>query len=137
MKRFLLGAIVTFTAFTVLPSNVQAAPQCPDYVPQVDPWKLQDPVLLGSAKAVYYYNGVVLAGDSKKVQAFLDCYNLTTRWNPNYSSAYRIWADCNEIVEDGKSQSVCVAIDDRGRAADGRIFSKDYAGKVAKAVFGQ
>jgi hypothetical protein len=93
---------------------------------------------MGNAKASYYYKGVVLAGDTQKVQAFLSCYDLTTKWRVDYASYRPIWAACQEIMGPGGprgSQTVCVAIDSQGRESDERIYSKDYASKVADKVF--
>lgn len=107
-------------------------------MPKVDPWRLQKPILMGNAKASYYYKGVVLAGDTPKVQAFLNCYDLTTKWRADYSSYRPIWAACQEIMGPGGprgSQTVCVALDEKSREADERIYSKEYAQKVADKVF--
>lgn len=107
-------------------------------MPSVDPWRLQKPVLMGNAKASYYYKGVVLAGDTPKVQAFLSCYDLTIKARPDYTTYRPIWAACQEIMGPGGprgSQMVCVALDDASRAADDRIYSKEYAQKVADKVF--
>lgn len=120
------------------PSNPSYATADCSKIPKVDPWQLPKPVLMGNAKASYYYQGVVLAGDSEKVQAFLSCYDLTTKWRVDYSSARPIWAACQEIMGPGGprgSQTVCVALDEKGRAADDRIFSKEYSWKVAEKVF--
>jgi hypothetical protein len=118
---------------TTSPSNNQCLG-----MPQVDPWRLPKPVLMGNAKASYYYKGVVLAGDTEKVQAFLSCYDLTTKGRPDYTSYRPIWAACQEIMGPGGprgSQTVCVALDEKSRAADDRIYSKEYASKVADKVF--
>jgi hypothetical protein len=83
----------------------------------------------------YYYNRVVVAGNTEYVQAFLECYDLTVKYNPSYASSRQIWAACNEIAGGGQSQTVCVAIDSNGREADSRIFSTQYATRVAGTVF--
>ncbi len=111
-------------------------PRCAASVPKVaDPWKLPKAVLMGNAKASYYYKGVVLAGDSRYVSDFLDCYNLTTKFRSNYSSVRPIWAACIEVGQAGDGgQTVCVAVDRNGEAADDRIFSAEYAETVAETV---
>lgn len=113
--------------------------RCPAFVPRVNPWRLQEPVLLGSnAKSAYYYKNVVLAGDAEMVNKFLDCYNLSFKGTPNYASAYKLWAACKEIInskESGQHQMVCVAIDEGNQPLDARIFSKEYARKVAQKAF--
>lgn len=110
-------------------------PQCASFVPRVDPWRLQQPVLMGNAQSSYYYNRVVLAGDTEYVQEFLNCYNLTVRYEANYASARQVWAACTEVAGGGDSQTVCVAVDSQGRAADNRVFSREYADRVAGTVF--
>jgi hypothetical protein len=94
---------------------------------------LRDPVLMGNAKSAYYYKGVVLAGDASYVQAFLECYNLIVKYRADYASANSpIWAACAEIGQRG--QIVCVAVNENGQAADERIFSPEYADRVAGKV---
>lgn len=124
------------TVYTA-PSSSYAAPDC-SKIPNVDPWRLQKPILMGNAKASYYYQGVVLAGDTQKVQAFINCYDLTTKSRPDYTTYRPIWAACQEIMGPGGprgSQTVCVALDEKSRAADSRIYSKEYSQKVADKVF--
>lgn len=113
------------------------ATQCPSYVPKlVNPWKLQKAVLMGNAKASYYYKGVILAGDSRLVSDFLDCYNLTVKFRPDYASARPIWGACTEVGVAGEgAQTVCVAIDSDGRESDARVFDAEYADKVADSMF--
>jgi hypothetical protein len=107
--------------------------QCASSVPKVDPWMLRDPILMGNAKSAYYYKGVVLAGDVSYVQAFLECYNLTVKYRADYASASSpIWAACAEVGQGG--QIVCVAVNEDGQAADERIFSSEYADRVAEKV---
>ena len=116
-------------------SSSSTEPQCASFVPRVDPWRLQQPVLMGNARSSYYYNRVILAGDTEYVEAFLNCYNLTVRYEPNYASARQIWGACTEVAGGGASQTVCVAVDSQGRAADNRVFSHQYADRVAGTVF--
>lgn len=108
-------------------------------IPDVNPWRLQKPVLFNDATASYYYKRVVLAGSTPMVQAFLDHYDLTARFNPNYTSATRtIWANCKEIVDpyaSSISQTVCTATELDKFTTDERIFSDAYAEKVAQKVF--
>jgi hypothetical protein len=117
-------------------ASPSSEPQCPSFVPQVDPWSLPKPVLMGNARSAYYYNRVVLAGSAEYVSAFLGCYNLTVRYQPNYTLSRPIWADCTEIKGASETQIVCVAIDSSGRALDERIHSSDYASRVAQTIFG-
>ena len=58
---------------TVQPSTLIIAQSSCSGIPKVDPWKLPKEVLLGNAKAANYYKRVVLAGDTRRVQRFLDC----------------------------------------------------------------
>jgi Excalibur calcium-binding domain len=112
--------------------------QCSPYIPKVNPWKLPKAVLMGdNAKTAYYYNNVVLAGDLRLVSEFLDCYGLTVKYTPGYASANPVWAACTEVGIAGEGgQIVCVAVDENGKEADERIFSAEYAEKVAKTLFG-
>ena len=123
---------------TMQPSALIIAQSSCSGIPKVDPWKLPKAVLLGNAKAANYYKRVVLAGDTERVQRFLDCYNLTTKWRFDYASARPIWAACQQIMGPGGergSQMVCVAVDSGNQALDPNIFSKDYADKVAAKAF--
>lgn len=117
------------------PSSTNASnPYCVN-MPRVDPWQLQQPVLMGNARSSYYYNGVILAGETQYVESFLECYGLTVKYEPNYSSARRIWAACTDVTGGGTSQTVCVAVNSQGEAADNRVFSGEYADRVAGTVF--
>lgn len=105
-----------------------------------DPWTLPAPLLLGdrAQTVASYYDNVVLAGDTLRVQAFLDYFDLSTKWRRDYASAHRLWASCTELMGPGGergSQMVCVAIDDGGRTLDDRVFSEDYTRQVASQVF--
>jgi hypothetical protein len=107
-----------------------------DSAPQVDPWRLPKALLMGNAKASYYYKHVVIAGDTASVTAFLDCYNLRTKQHPNYASGYQLWAACKEITGPiGQSQMVCVAMDGDNRELDDRILDDKYARQVAATIF--
>jgi hypothetical protein len=138
-KLIALGALALASVSIplVIPTSRALAQQCPAFVPRVDPWRLQEPVLLGNAKASYFYKGVILAGDTAKVQAFLNCYDLTTKYHIGYASARKIWGACTEISNpiDSKSQTVCVAINGNGRSADPNIFNEEYSRSVAAKVF--
>lgn len=137
MKSLLTALFLPVILLSAHPAPAQTT-QCPSHVPQLaNPWKLQKPVLMGNAKASYYYKGVILAGDSRLVSDFLNCYNLTVKFRPDYASAHPIWGACSEVGEAGEgAQTVCVAIDANGREADERIFDAEYAEKVAGKLFG-
>lgn len=135
------------TSVSAAPANVPAntAPAtsatstersgCASTIPAVDPWQLQEPVLLGDAESAGYYNRVILAGDTNSVAAFLDCYDLTVKYQPEYASAQPIWGACADLVRGQQSQTVCVAVDETGNAADDRIYSADYATEVVRSIF--
>lgn len=106
-------------------------------IPQVNPWQLRQPVLLNNAKGAYYYKGVVLAGDATQVANFLEYYGLTVKYRADYSPSYPIWAACRDIVgpDITSIQTVCVGVNEVGTPKDERIFSNDYANRVALKVF--
>ncbi len=141
----LAGAIALSTILNLQPGLAIAQSdrppaQCPAFIPRVNPWKLEKPILLGcNFKSADFYKHVVLAGNAQMVSAFLDCYDLHTRQNPNYASGlYRLWASCKELVNPSNpkgTQMVCVAMNDSAEALDNRIFNEDYARKVALKIF--
>ncbi|MBW4465053.1 MAG: SH3 domain-containing protein [Pegethrix bostrychoides GSE-TBD4-15B] len=107
-------------------------------LPQVDPWALESPISLGANNASPYYQHVVLAGNAQQVNTFLGCYNLHIKSRADYSSAYKLWAACQEIVRPGggqDNQTVCIALDESGKSLDEKIFSATYAETVAQKIF--
>jgi hypothetical protein len=138
-------AVITLVPFrpslaeagSIASSSAPTQQQCASFVPRVDPWRLQRPVLMGNAKVSYYYKGVILAGDSDKVSEFLECYDLTVKFRVDYASWRPMWGACTEITNPSgsNSQIVCVAIDSNGTEADPNIFSSEYAQSVAEKVF--
>lgn len=105
-----------------------------------DPWSLPETLLLGDKATTLasYYENVVIAGDTLKVQAFLEYHDLTTQWLPSYFTSRPLWGACTEIRGPGStrgSQAVCVAVDEQRRILDNRIFSQDYANQVALEIF--
>lgn len=134
LRTVLVTALLTGGCMFGLVKPAKAIP-----IPDVNPWRLQNPVLFGDARASYYYTRVVLAGSSPMVHAFLEHYGLIARFNPTYASATRpIWANCKEIVDPNGSrvsQTVCIATEPGKFTTDDRIFSDAYAEKVADKVF--
>lgn len=111
--------------------------RCASHVPKTNPWKLSRAVLMGNAKASYYYKGVILAGDSRLVSDFLDCYSLTVKYEADYASANPVWGACTEVGIAGEgAQTVCVSVDSDGAAADDRVFDAEYTEKVTGTLFG-
>lgn len=120
--------------------NNSISSQCPAFVPRVNPWRLEKPILLGNnSKSAYFYKRVVLAGNAEMVGAFLRCYDLHIKGHPNYASGlYKLWAACKELANPANpsdAQMVCVAMDDDARALDDRIFDEGYAHRVTQKIF--